>query len=69
MLELCPGGQEANELFLFLFFQRLPKELRIMLGDDPGHNARPLAIEADKLGAYHSHKDALTLRPPTFRPL
>jgi hypothetical protein len=56
MLELCPRGQEANEFFLFLFLQRLPKELRIMLGDDPGHDARALAAKADKLWAYHSHQ-------------
>jgi hypothetical protein len=56
MLELCPRGQEANEFFLFLFLQRLPKELRIMLGDDPDHDARALAAKADKLWAYHSHQ-------------
>jgi hypothetical protein len=56
MLELCPGGQVANEFFLFLFLQHLPKKLRIMLGDDLGHNARALAAKADKLWAYHSHQ-------------
>jgi hypothetical protein len=27
-----------------------------MLGDDPGHDARALAAKADKLWAYHSHR-------------
>jgi hypothetical protein len=41
-------GQEANEFFLFLFLQRLPKELRIMLEDDPGLDTRAWA--------FHNHK-------------
>ncbi len=48
-----PRGKEAKEFFLFL--QRLPRELRIMLGDDPDHNARALAAKANKLWANHSH--------------
>ncbi len=33
MLELCPSGLEASPFFLFLFLQRLPSFLRIMLGE------------------------------------
>jgi hypothetical protein len=58
MLELCPRGQEKNEFFLFLFLQRLPRELRVLLGDD---FAEPwdLAARADRLWAMHSHDHAL----------
>jgi hypothetical protein len=31
MAELCPTGHEDSPFFLFLFMQRLPKELRIVL--------------------------------------
>jgi hypothetical protein len=34
MLEICVRGQERNEFFLFLFLQQLPRELRVLLGDD-----------------------------------
>jgi hypothetical protein len=47
MLEICLHGQERNEFFLFLFLQRLPRELRVLLGDDfadPGTlSPRPIA--------------------------
>lgn len=56
MLELCPRGQERNEFFLFLFLQRLPSELRIMLGDDTATDPRELGVKADRLWAMHSHR-------------
>jgi hypothetical protein len=34
---------------MFLFLQQLLKELHIMLGNDPRHDARVLAAKADKL--------------------
>jgi hypothetical protein len=33
MLEICPRGEERNHFFIFLFLQRLPKELRSHLND------------------------------------
>jgi hypothetical protein len=35
MLELCPRGQEKNEFFLFLFLQRLLRELWVLQGEEP----------------------------------
>jgi hypothetical protein len=58
MLELCPRGQEKNEFFLFLFLQRLPRELWVLLGDDFAE-PRDLAARADRLWAMHSHDHAL----------
>jgi hypothetical protein len=49
MLKLCPRGQEGNEFSLYLFLQPLPKELRIMLGKNPEHDARALATKPFKL--------------------
>jgi hypothetical protein len=56
MLELCPRGQEGNMFFTHLFLERLPAELRIMLGEDDHQDPRPLAEKADKLWALHGAK-------------
>jgi hypothetical protein len=56
MLELCPGGQEANKFFLFLFLQRLPAKLCVLLGDDENADPRDLATKADRLWAMHAHR-------------
>jgi hypothetical protein len=56
MLEPCPQGEEKNTFFLFLFQQRLPRELRVLLGDEALKEPRDLADKADKLWALHSHQ-------------
>jgi hypothetical protein len=56
MLELCPRGQESNMFFTHLFLERLPAELRIMLGEDDHQDPRLLAEKADKLWALHGVK-------------
>lgn len=56
MLELCPRGQETNKFFLFLFLQRLPAKLRVLLGDDEDADPRELAVKADRLWAMHAHR-------------
>jgi hypothetical protein len=56
MLELCLTGQETSPFFLFLFLQRLPKELRIMLGEDDHLDLHATAAKADKLWAVHAHQ-------------
>jgi hypothetical protein len=43
MAELCPTGHEDSPFFLFLFMQRLPKELRIVLGKVDDHDIRAMA--------------------------
>ncbi len=42
--------------FLFLFLQRLPRELRMMLDEDDSLTPRQLAAKADKLWAKHTHQ-------------
>jgi len=56
MLDLCPRGQESNIFFTHLFLERLPAELRIMLGEDDHQDPRPLAAKADQLWALHGGK-------------
>jgi hypothetical protein len=53
MLELCPRGHETSIFFTHLFLERLPAELRIMLGEDNHQNPRDLAKKADSLWALH----------------
>jgi len=57
MAELCPTGHEDSPFFLFLFMQRLPKELRIVLGEVDDHeDVRAMAAKADKLWSLHNHQ-------------
>jgi hypothetical protein len=56
MLELCPRGQEDNMFFLFLFLQRLPKELRVLFAEDDLKKPRDLATKADKHWAMLNHQ-------------
>jgi len=58
MMELCPRGQERNIFFTHLFLERLPAELRILLGEDDHQDPRPLADKADQLWALHGGKFA-----------
>ena len=58
MLDLCPRGQESNIFFTHLFLERLPAELRIMLGEDDHQDPRPLAAKADQLWALHGGRFA-----------
>jgi hypothetical protein len=53
MLELCPRGHETSIFFTHLFLERLPAELRIMLGEDNHQNPRDMAKKADSLWALH----------------
>jgi hypothetical protein len=59
MLEICPRGEEKNPFFIFLFLQRLPRELRVLLGDELLEEPRELAELADKKWALHSHQHAV----------
>jgi hypothetical protein len=57
MAELCPTRHEDSPFFLFLFMQRLPKELRIVLGEVDDHeDIRAMAAKADKLWSLHNHQ-------------
>jgi hypothetical protein len=42
---------------LYLFLQRLPKELRIVLGDaEDNEDVRAMAAKGDKLWYLHNHQ-------------
>jgi len=58
MLEFCPRGEESNRFFTHMFLQRLPAELRILLGEDDHRDPRPLAVKADQLWAVNGAKAA-----------
>jgi hypothetical protein len=61
MMEYCPRGQETNIFFTHLFLQRLPAELRILLGEDDHQDARHLARRADQFWALHGGKFVATV--------
>jgi len=54
MLQLCPAGEGESKLFRYLFLQRLPRELRVMLSEDGTSPIAVLAARADQLWSYHS---------------
>ena len=54
MLQLCPAGEGETKLFRYLFLQRLPRELRVMLSEDGASPIAVLAERADQLWSYHS---------------
>jgi hypothetical protein len=56
MLEICPRGEEKNKFFLFLFLQRLPRELRVMLPEEDIKEPRDLAPKADRHWAMLNHQ-------------
>jgi hypothetical protein len=56
MLELCPRGQEDNMFFLFLFLQRLHREIWVLLHEEDQLSPRDMAVKADCLWAKHSHQ-------------
>jgi len=58
MLEFCPRGEENNRFFTHMFLQRLPAELRILLGEDDHRDPRPLAVKADQLWAVNGARAA-----------
>jgi len=54
MLEVCPANEEKSKIFIFLFMQRLPRDLRLMLGDVEAGDPRAVAAKADRLWACHA---------------
>jgi hypothetical protein len=49
MLEYCPAGESATAVFAYLFLQRLPREIRILLSEDDPADMRAIANKADRL--------------------
>jgi len=56
MLEVCPRDEHGSKLFVALFLQRLPRELRVLLAHDDHSNLRQLAAKADQLQAFHKQQ-------------
>ncbi len=46
MLEFCPEGESSTAVFAFLFLQRLPREIRVLLSEDGPANMPRLAISS-----------------------
>ena len=48
MLRLCPRGQENNAFFKYLFLNKLPRELRILLLEADKPDKQALGARADR---------------------
>ncbi|MFO0003367.1 MAG: hypothetical protein ACK559_19785, partial [bacterium] len=53
MLSVCPTGMELQPVFQYLFPQRLPQTLRLLLGEKDCRDIRALAVLSDRLLASH----------------
>jgi hypothetical protein len=53
MLEFCPAGESTTAVFTYLFLQRLPREIRVLLSEDDPADVRAIADKADRLIAMH----------------
>jgi hypothetical protein len=53
MLEFCPAGESSTAVFAYLFLQRLPREIRVLLSEDDPADMRAIADKADRLIAMH----------------
>ncbi len=58
MLELCPRGHETSIFFTYLILERLPAEIRIMLGKDDHQNVRAQARRLMLCGHYTGSRPA-----------
>jgi hypothetical protein len=66
MLEFCPVSESATAVFAYLFLQRLPSEIRILLSEDDPADMRAIADKADRLIAMHvpqGHDVCATVSP------
>ncbi len=55
MLETCPRGEEKSNLFAYIFLQRLPREIRVLLANVDHKDPKALATRADELWALHDN--------------
>jgi hypothetical protein len=54
MLELCPRGHETSPFFGYLFLQRLPREIRVLLAEEDVADMRALTEKADRFMAIQA---------------
>jgi hypothetical protein len=52
LVQFCPEGESQSKIFCYLFLQRLPAELRIILSEDGDSSLPVLAVRADQLWAH-----------------
>jgi hypothetical protein len=57
MLETCPRGEEKTNLSACIFFQRLPREIRVLLAKADHKDPKMLATQADELWALHNNSN------------
>jgi hypothetical protein len=55
LVELTPADKLESKYLIFLFIQRLPKILRMQLGDDLDLDLRDISERADRLWSIHAH--------------
>jgi hypothetical protein len=53
MLEYCPVGESTTAIFTYLFLQRLPREIRVLLSEDDPADVQAIADKARHLIAMH----------------
>jgi hypothetical protein len=58
LVELTPADELESKYLIFLFIQRLPKILRMQLGDDLDLDLRDISERADRLWSIHAHEMA-----------
>jgi hypothetical protein len=54
--QFCPEGESQSKIFRYLFLQRLPAELRIILSEDSDSTLPVLAARADQLWAHSARR-------------
>jgi hypothetical protein len=56
LVQFCPDGEAQTRIFRFLFLQRLPMEIRIILAEDRDSTLAALAARADQLWAHSTRQ-------------
>ena len=59
MWELCPSDQHSNIFFAFLFLQRLPRDIRVLLTHEDHSYLLLLVAKADCMVAFGSRTDTV----------
>jgi hypothetical protein len=68
MLEYCPAGKSATAVLAYLFLQRLPREICVLLSEDDPADMLAIADKADRLIAMYvpqGHDACVTVWRPT----
>jgi hypothetical protein len=59
MLEYCPAGESSTAIFAFLYLQRLPWEIWVLLPEDDSADMRAIAEKADRLVVTYIYQSTL----------